>query len=205
MLPAPSGLQEVDGLNHPLGNLHLDQCFVPRCIWQWSHPSRCPNCNRIILLPTSAVPKLLLQMRIFGQQMVRRLAFQPLDQTAYRYLRRNGNKQVHVVLGYVSFHDLHLMLPRRCRELDPSHGLRFPPLVPLADTSLSTLNVGGSRIRCARHLGILPSLKLSRGALAEAVASRRGLQPSQAEAVICLCEPAAGCSSAKLELSSGAS
>ena len=32
MVPAPSGLQEVDGLNHLLGNPRPGQYSVPRCI-----------------------------------------------------------------------------------------------------------------------------------------------------------------------------
>ena len=74
MYPAPSGLQEVDGLNHLLGS--------PRPV----------------------------QMRKVGQQVVRRLPFQPLQQPTDRYLRRDRHEQVHVVLGYMALHDLDLVL-----------------------------------------------------------------------------------------------
>src|ERR1700686_1344235 len=61
--------------------------------------------------PQVSSPELLLQVRKVGQQMVRCLPLQPLQQSADRHLRRNRHKQVHVVLGYVSLHDLHFVLP----------------------------------------------------------------------------------------------
>lgn len=44
------------------------------------------------------------------QQPVRRLAFQPLHQTAHRHLRRHRHKQVHVVLRNMPLDDLYLLL-----------------------------------------------------------------------------------------------
>src|SRR5438132_13147476 len=46
MGPAPSGLQEVDGLNHLLGNLHPDRYFDQLYTSQSPRPSHCPNCSR---------------------------------------------------------------------------------------------------------------------------------------------------------------
>src|SRR6516164_8231292 len=57
MVPAPSGLQEVDGLNHLLGNPHLDRRFGPQCTSQSLRPSRCPNCSRRIFAPTGSDPR----------------------------------------------------------------------------------------------------------------------------------------------------
>ena len=57
MGPAPSGLQEVDGLNHLLGNLRLDRGSVRRCTSQSPRQSRFPNCSRNILSPIGAVPR----------------------------------------------------------------------------------------------------------------------------------------------------
>src|SRR5215472_2256103 len=60
--------------------------------------------------PQMSPPELLLQMLKFGQQMMRRLPFQPLQQPADCHLRRNRHEQMHVVLRHVSLHDLHLVL-----------------------------------------------------------------------------------------------
>ena len=57
MGPAPSGLQEVDGLNHLLGNLHPDRYFDQLYTSQSPRPSHCPNCSRSSRAPTSAAPK----------------------------------------------------------------------------------------------------------------------------------------------------
>src|SRR5439155_12834524 len=57
MGPAPSGLQEVDGLNHLLGNLHPDRYFDQLYTSQSPRPSHCLNCSRSSRAPTSAAPK----------------------------------------------------------------------------------------------------------------------------------------------------
>src|SRR5580704_3893824 len=53
--------------------------------------------------PQVPAPKLLLQMRKFRQQMMRRAAFQPLHQPADRCLRRDRYEQMHVVLRHIPF------------------------------------------------------------------------------------------------------
>jgi hypothetical protein len=51
MNPAPSGLQEVDGLNHLLGIFRPDQRSARRCTSQLPRRSRCRNCSRNSLSP----------------------------------------------------------------------------------------------------------------------------------------------------------
>lgn len=61
--------------------------------------------------PQMSPPKLLVQMRKFPQQLVRRLSLQPLDQSAYRYLWRYRYKQMQMVFGHVPLQDRHFVLP----------------------------------------------------------------------------------------------
>src|SRR5260370_20321452 len=61
--------------------------------------------------PQMPTPELLLQVRELGQQMVRRAAFQPLQQSADRDLRWQRDQQVHMILRYVPLQDRDLMLP----------------------------------------------------------------------------------------------
>jgi hypothetical protein len=56
MYPAPSGLQEVDGLNHLLENLHPDRGSDRRCTLQSPRPSHCRNCSRSTHAPTDGGP-----------------------------------------------------------------------------------------------------------------------------------------------------
>jgi hypothetical protein len=50
-------------------------------------------------------------MRELGQQVVRTLPFEPLDQPADAHLWGDRDKQVHVVLRHVPLQDLDLLLP----------------------------------------------------------------------------------------------
>ena len=110
MSPAPSGLQEVDGLNHLLGNPRPARRFDRLCTSRSPRRSHCPNCSRTTLWPQVSPPELFLQMLKFCQQRMRRLPFQPLPQPTDRPLRRDRYKQMHVVLGHVPLHNLHLVL-----------------------------------------------------------------------------------------------
>ena len=57
MIPAPSGLQEVDGLNHLLENPRPDRYSAPLCTSQSPRRSHCPNYNRNTPWPTDVVPR----------------------------------------------------------------------------------------------------------------------------------------------------
>src|SRR5437016_1672248 len=111
--------------------------------------------------PQVPPPKLLLDVRKFRHQMVGRLSFQPLQQPTDRHLRRDRNKQVHMLLRHMSLHDLHLMLAADIpdQNLAPAP----PPLrsTLVVDTWLSKPDANGSRIRCARRVGIPACLKLN--------------------------------------------
>jgi hypothetical protein len=109
---------------------------------------------------------------------VRRPPFQPLPQPTDRSLRRYGYEKVHGVSG-------HVPLPNRDLVLRPDvadHVLyprRHFPTLELADISLSIadamdLEYGMRAVSVVRH----PSGFIC-GARAEAVASRRGLEPTQ--------------------------
>jgi hypothetical protein len=57
MDPAPSGLQEVDGLNHLLESRHPDFRSGSRCTPRSPHRLRFPNYNKSISAPTDARPQ----------------------------------------------------------------------------------------------------------------------------------------------------
>src|SRR5260370_41445884 len=60
--------------------------------------------------PQMPPPELFLQMREFCQQVVGCLPFQPLQQSADRYLRRDRNKQVDLGPSDVPLPDVDLLL-----------------------------------------------------------------------------------------------
>src|SRR5438270_11982167 len=70
--------------------------------------------TEIAARPQVPSPKLLLQVGKFRQQRMGCFALQPLQQSADRYLRRNGKEQMHMMLRHVPLHYLHFMLPREC-------------------------------------------------------------------------------------------
>jgi hypothetical protein len=113
MDPAPSGLQEVDGLNHLLG------------------PG---TAAAVASRPQVPAPKLFLQVRIPLQQVMRCLPFQPLHPSTDGHLGRDRNKQMHVVLGDVSLPDLYLMQPADIPDQIVLASLP-PHSVPVAHTS----------------------------------------------------------------------
>lgn len=61
--------------------------------------------------PQMSPPKLLVQMRKFPHQLVRRLPLQPLYQSAYRYLGRYRHKQMQMIFGHMPLQDRHFVLP----------------------------------------------------------------------------------------------
>ncbi len=103
MIPAPSGLLKVDGLNRLLGSLRLRLCSGSQCIPPPSRPSHSPSYSRNTPRPQMPTPELLLQMRKLRQQVMRRLPLQPLQQAADRHLRRDRYEQVHMVSRDVPF------------------------------------------------------------------------------------------------------
>jgi len=71
MVPAPSGLQEVDGLNHLLGNPRPDRYSVPRCI---GNDLVCYIAGTAAELPSGphgSSPERLLKVRKFRHPVVR--------------------------------------------------------------------------------------------------------------------------------------
>ena len=179
MVPAPSGLQEVDGLNHLLENPHLDRRFGPQCTAQSLRPSHCPNCSRSIPPPTGGDPRTASCYAETRPSGVRRPPFQPLPQPTDRSLRRYGYEKVHVVSGYVPLHnrDLvlrtdvadHVLYPRRHFPTQS-----WPPIFRYPDQMQMDLEYGMRAVSVVWH----PS-SLICSARAEAVASRRGLEPTQ--------------------------
>ena len=170
MGPAPSGLQEVDGLNHLLESPHPVRYSVPLCTSRPPRRLHYLNCSRSTHVPTDVCPKLFLQMWKGRQHVVRCLPFQPLQQSADRHLRRDRHKQVHVVLCHMALHNLHLVLradvPDQIahpRGYLPSQGwssiFRYPDQVQM------DLQYGMRAVSVVRH----PS-SLNCGARAEAVA-----------------------------------
>jgi hypothetical protein len=61
--------------------------------------------------PQVPPPKLLPQMGVFLQHLVRCLSFQSLHQSAYRDLRRQRDQKVNMILTDVPFDDVHVLLP----------------------------------------------------------------------------------------------
>ena len=134
--------------------------------------------------PQVATPELLLDMWKLGHQLVRRLPFQPLQQPTDRYLRRYGYEKVHVVSGYVPLHNRDLVLPTDVADQVPYPRRHFPtqswpPIFRYPDQMQMDLEYGMRAVSVVRH----PS-SLICGARAEAVASRRGLEPTQTVTVI---------------------
>ena len=61
--------------------------------------------------PKVPSPKLLPNMLKLSHHHVRTLPLQPLHQPADRYLRCYRHEQMHMILRYVSAHDLHVFVP----------------------------------------------------------------------------------------------
>jgi hypothetical protein len=120
--------------------------------------------------PQVSAPELLLQMRKFRQQMVRRLPFQPLQQPADRHLGWHRHHQVHMVLGYVPLHNLDVMLSTDVPDQIPN------PRGYLAAQSWSPIFRNPNQMQMNLENGVRPASvfwhhpSLSRGAPAEAVA-----------------------------------
>jgi hypothetical protein len=115
---------------------------------------------------------------------VRRLPFQPLPQPTDRSLRRYGYQKVHVVSGYVPLHNRDLVLRTDVADHVPYPRRHFPtqswpPIFRYPDQMQMDLEYGMRAMSVVRH----PS-SLICGARAEAVASRRGLEPTQTVTVI---------------------
>jgi hypothetical protein len=84
--------------------------------------------------PKMTTPILTTQRFKFMEQSVRTLTLQPLDQSADRQLRRDGHKQVDVILGDMPFQNLNRLIPANFPEHFPrpiryiSHQNRLPIL-----------------------------------------------------------------------------
>jgi len=126
-----------------------------------------------------ASPELFLQVRKLGQQVVRRLALQPLHQPAYRHLGRYRHEQMDVVLRHMSFHDRNFVRRADVPNEIP-HSRRY-----FTHQRLSTILRRPYQMQmyleyCMRAAPVIRHLQsLSSARSLEAVASRRGLQPSQ--------------------------
>jgi len=161
MTPAPSGLQEVDGLNHLLGNPHPDRYSVPRCISQWSRRWRCLSCSRSILWPTCAVPRTASWC---GETPPSDGAPScPLTTAAVGWWSPAAESTRTGARGLWP-HALSWCSPPAAHKCPGSgRALSSPPRHSGlgGDTSLSTPDANASRIRYARRAGNLPSHKLN--------------------------------------------
>ena len=120
---------------------------------------------------------------------VRRLPFQPLPQPTDRSLRRYGYEKVHVVSGYVPLPNRDLVLPTDVADQVPYPRRHFPtqrwpPIFRYPYQMQMDLEYGMRAMSVVRH----PS-SLICGARAEAVASRRGLEPTQTVTVTAVTSP----------------
>src|SRR6516162_5136093 len=139
--------------------------------------------------PQVATPELLLDMWKLGHQLVRRLPFQPLQQPTDRYLRRYGYEKVHVVSGYVPLHNRDLVLRTDVADQVPYPRRHFPtqswpPIFRYPYQMQMDLEYGMRAVSVVWH----PS-SLICSARAEAVASRRGLEPTQTVTVTAVTSP----------------
>lgn len=65
--------------------------------------------TKVTTSPHVAAQKRFSKMGKFAEQLMRTFPFQPLNQTANRYLRRYRDQQMHMVFGYMPFQYLNFL------------------------------------------------------------------------------------------------